>query len=66
PYLCRILFHCPSRLPNLGGIPRDFEGMSGYPDDHRLASDLEYFVKTDMERRKGDENHGSREPFSQA
>jgi hypothetical protein len=50
----------------LGGIPRDFEGMSGYPDDHRLASDLEYLVKTDMEIRKGDENHGSREPFSQA
>jgi hypothetical protein len=50
----------------LGGIPGDLEGMSGHPYDRRQASNLEYFVKTVIEREKGDENHGSREPFSQA
>jgi hypothetical protein len=31
----------------------------------RPVSDLEYFVKTGMERGKGDENYGSSEPFNQ-
>ena len=52
--------------PKFGRNPRGSEGMSGHPYDRRQASDHEYFVKTVMERGKGDENYGSREPVSQA
>lgn len=61
-----FFIHGPDRFPNSGGIPGDPEGMNGHPYDSRQGSDLEYFVRTDMERGKGDENYGSREPFSQA